>query len=742
MTSVRILATLVCLALTASLPAATYLVPTDAEMIQRADDIVVATTLSSVAEARADGSIVTRFTLRIEEVLKGKRVAGSHLVLTEPGGRTQIIPAAPRYEPGRRYLVFTEVNERDETSTFGMQLGRFALEEDFALRAGIHGLDRSLEPYAERVRDARGFLEYIRGIVAQRATEANYFSSRSYQSDGLAAALLYPRSSYMIFDIGYVRWSSPAVDFVISGSVPANSITDMTQAAMSEWNGTEPSIRYRYVGRNDSANQGFAVDGINAVQIHPRPGSGNVVGYGGWTNTGQAYTIDGESFIDATEADVIMYDYANMPLTPSCWSSLVAHELGHTLGIRHADYDPSDTAYCAPPLDCSADSVMTATLSCQHSGVLRAWDRRAASTIYAGPCVTPSITEHPSDRTIVQGQSTLLIVNAAGTALSYQWYVGAPPDVSKPIGTDAGSIVVTPAGTTKYWVRVKGRCGSDADSNAATITTICTPPSIHLHPEDQSVPAGQSVTLIVGSDGSPPLSYQWFEKPAGAGSFSPAGTNSVTLTVSPSVPTSYYVEVSNSCGTKTSNVAVVAVGCADTVQVGAPSATQKPDGGHSLSVTASSGPRPLAYTWYEQGLVSSIVLGSGNPIEVPASAVAKSYWVRVHNDCGNSARSASVSVPCSKPRIVSQSPPQSVAKNASVTLSVNAAGPAPLTYTWYEGRLGTTSKPVGTNLPAFTSPPLTESTQFWVNVGNACGEVTSSTMSVQVTNRRRSVTRP
>ena len=50
-----------------SLSATTYIVPSDAEMIQKSDDIVIATGVSALSERTASGSIVTRYTLRVAE---------------------------------------------------------------------------------------------------------------------------------------------------------------------------------------------------------------------------------------------------------------------------------------------------------------------------------------------------------------------------------------------------------------------------------------------------------------------------------------------------------------------------------------------------------------------------------------------------------------------------------------------------------------------------------------------------
>lgn len=126
---------------------------------------MIATALASRAERTASGGIVTRTTLRIEDVIHGPRAAGQELVLTERGGSVDglslIVPGAPRYEPGHRYLVFTESNAAGEPITFGLSLGRFELVGGRATREGIAGFDPNLEPYVERDRDAAKFAAFL-----------------------------------------------------------------------------------------------------------------------------------------------------------------------------------------------------------------------------------------------------------------------------------------------------------------------------------------------------------------------------------------------------------------------------------------------------------------------------------------------------------------------------------------------------------------------------------------------------
>jgi len=179
------------------------------------------------------------------------------------------------------------------------------------------------------------------------------------------------------------------------------------------------------------------------------------------------------------------------------------------------------------------------------------------------PCVAPSITSQPQSQTIQSGQTATMSVSASGTApLSYQWYQGSSGDTSNPIpGAITGSWTTPPlTQTTNYWVRVSNSCGS-ANSNTATITvtTPCTAPSITTNPQGQTIQSGQTAALSVSASGTAPLSYQWYLGSSGD-TLTPVGTNSSSYTT-PALTqtTSYWVRVTNSCGSANSNTATITV---------------------------------------------------------------------------------------------------------------------------------------------------------------------------------------
>ncbi|HEX7709197.1 MAG TPA: hypothetical protein VF701_22275, partial [Thermoanaerobaculia bacterium] len=363
-------------------------------------------------------------------------------------------------------------------------------------------------------------------------------------------------------------------------------------------------------------------------------------------------------------------------------------------------------------------------------------------------CVPSSISSHPQSTSIVTGSSTNLHVSAGGTGLTYQWFIGSSGDTTSPTGTNSSSLNVSPTSTTSYWVRVTGQCGDPVNSNTATVTvTECAPPTITGHSGSVSIQAGNSTMLAVFTNGTAPFTYQWYIGNSGDTS-NPTGTNSSSLNVSPATTTTYWVRVTGQCGNPEDSISMtvtVTAGCTAPSIVTQPQSISVGEGQPAILTVAASGTAPFTYQWYAgtTGNTGSPVTGGTAATLQVTPSVTTTYWVRVTGQCGSPADSAPATVTvsaCTAPAIVSLTPAQSVVSGATIDLSVVASGTATLQYTWFEGELDDTSKPIGAT--ATVNRKIEKSTKFWVRVINGCGEIRSSSVEITATpSRLRAVRR-
>ena len=166
-----------------------------------------------------------------------------------------------------------------------------------------------------------------------------------------------------------------------------------------------------------------------------------------------------------------------------------------------------------------------------------------------------------------------------------------------------------------------------------------------------------------------------------------------------------------------------------------PPATTYIQEGESVTFTVGSQGEGLTYQWYqgESGDTSQPIQGAtSQTYNSGALDSDTSYWVKVSNVAGSTNSEtirAAVGYP---PEIVSQPTSLTITSGNTATLMVSATGPAPFTYQWYRGNLGSTAAPVGTNSSTFTTQPLTVTTKYWVKITNAFGEASSSSAIVTV----------
>jgi hypothetical protein len=124
-------------------------------------------------------------------------------------------------------------------------------------------------------------------------------------------------------------------------------------------------------------------------------------------------------------------------------------------------------------------------------------------------------------------------------------------------------------------------------------------------------------------------------------------------------------------------------------------------------------------------------------VAIGPTTPAGTYVVSITSRAGEATSTSIVNVVvnCAPPLILGTGQPvaQTVASGTRATLGVTAQGSNPKTYQWYTGYTGMTFSPIaGANGPQLLTPPVTESTPFWVRVTTPCGTTDSAPAFVNV----------
>lgn len=667
--------------------AATFVVPDDRALIANADAVVVATPL----EWRTRWTnpwIETVTTMHVDESIRGPLAEGATFEVVELGGEYRgigyAVPGAPRYPAGERVLLILGRTDRGEWASKAMAIGKFAFTRDARGRELLERDERELfgwdidgAPHVEKPRDAAKFLAYVRGVSRGQNPPADYFVRETAKTQTMAVAepAAVPIGSYLIqaADNVGIRWPVPTATFLSHGTQPGalNGGVTALQRGLAAWtNDAGSSITYSY-GGTTTLSQGFNNnDGTNSVQFNDPANeisgsftgkSGDVLAIGGAWYGGATHTFNGETFHTIFEADLVVQNgISGAGLTGNGFDHVVAHELGHTLGFRHSNEPPAGGTS-------TSNALMNSSVSFNNDATgaaLQAWDQEAAAAVY-GSGSTPQPQPQPQP---------------------------------------------TPNPTP------------NPNPNPVPQPQPCTPPAILAQPQSQTLVGNAGVTLNVVAASATQLNYQWYIGAPGVTSSPLPDGGGPEVVVKPSVTTSYWVRVINSCTSVDSNAAIVTVGNCPIVSLTnvTQNTTITRGGSATLSANASGG--VVSVTWF-----SGASGDTSNPISTSPSitvtpTTTSSYWVRATNDCGASIASDTITITveaCNAPAIIVPPSGGQFVSGDTITLSAVVTGTGPLQYAWTQN-----GAPISNaNSSTITVGPLFSDATFTLSVSNTCGQI-------------------
>lgn len=350
-------------------------------------------------------------------------------------------------------------------------------------------------------------------------------------------------------------------------------------------------------------------------------------------------------------------------------------------------------------------------------------------TVIVDPLSTAPTTVSATNTSVCAGTPTTLTVSGGTLAANdnYVWYEGGCGSGTA-LGTGT-TITVTPTANTTYFVRAEGPCGNTTCASISITLNSNSIDPLAVVASTTSLCVGQSSVLSVsGGLLGTGAGWVWYSGSCGG---APIGTGN-SISVSPSVTTTYFVRAEGTCGNTNCADITVAVGAGVNDPTAAAVVTNNICPGDTTQLVVTGQALPAGYTWvWYTGACGAVPVGVGQTLDVSPNANT-TYYVAAVGTCGMTA-CESTTVDVQDGSIAADGITASnnnFCAGASVTLTVNGGSlSAGANWAWYASSCGGT--PVGSG-NTITVTPLVSTTYYVRAEGGICGNTACVSASVTV----------